>query len=98
MEVRTKPAMCKGKLRSVLVGAFSVGLAISAFSGLELRSGSENVTGAVSGPQVSPPDIVWSSAPAGDIVWTSMSTNDIVWGTSSAEGKNVPSGTEGAAA
>ncbi|MGW0536984.1 hypothetical protein [Streptomyces sp. NPDC003032] len=80
MEVRTKPAMCKGKLRSVLVGAFSVGLAISAFSGLELGAETGNATAVVQESKPAPPDIVGSSTPMGDIVWASTSTDDIVWG------------------
>ncbi|WP_306332850.1 hypothetical protein [Streptomyces sp. KL118A] len=99
MEVRTKPAMCKGKLRSVLVGTFSVGLAISAFSGLGLGSGTENADAAAPEPGAVTQDIVWSSPKNGDIVWTSeskaVSKDDIVWGAKSAESSAAPSVAEG---
>lgn len=94
MEVRTKPAMRKGMLRSVLVGTFSVGLAISAFSGLDLDSGAGN-TKAVSEPGVETQDIVWTSGPAGDIVWSSASKDDIVWGSKSAGSDTAPSAVKG---
>ncbi|AZM54461.1 hypothetical protein DMA15_19395 [Streptomyces sp. WAC 01529] len=72
MEVRTKPAMCMGMLRSVLVGAFSVGLAVTAFSGLGVSSDYESTAVDVSTPDVRPLDIIWNSTP-GDIIWDSGS-------------------------
>lgn len=84
MEVRTKPAMCKTMLRSVLVGAFSVGLAISAVSAFDLHREPGATAIQESGTNAAPPDIIWASA-TGDIIWAS-GKGDIIWGAPPADG------------
>lgn len=62
MEVRTKPAMRKGMLRSVLVCAFSVGLAAGAFSGLDALSDADAAATHASESGVTTQDVIWGSS------------------------------------
>jgi len=72
--VRTKPTMGKKMLRSVLVAAFSVGVAFGVVSGFSEAKGD------VLADSVWPP-IVAQDAPAGDSVWAAgpARTDDSVW-------------------
>ena len=51
--------MCKGKLRSVLIGALSAGLAISALAVVDAGQ----VGAQTSTTNSAPPDLVWGAAP-----------------------------------
>lgn len=86
MKVRTKPAMRKGMLRSVLVCAFSVGLAAMAFSGLDAFSDADAAAPRASASEVTTQDVIWGASAKGDVVWASAGKGDVIWTSAPAGG------------
>lgn len=63
--------MCKGMLRSVLIGALSAGLAISALAVVDAgQVGAQTPTS-----NAAPPDVVWAAAPI-----DAAGQSDVWWG------------------